>query len=86
MLLGGCSSKLFTQCHQVAETICVTCLEHSYQHDTPYLALTLGVDDITSISVYYNVVNMVKKKQFVPLYVFVTPVCWQFSETVVCFR
>ena len=47
MLLGACSSKLFTQWRhlwymsQVAETNCVTCSEHSYQHDGPDLALTL---------------------------------------------
>ena len=28
-------------CHKVAETICVTSSEHSYQHDRPDLALTL---------------------------------------------
>ena len=46
-VIGGCSSKLFTQwrhlsiCCMVAETISVICSEHSYQHSAPDLALML---------------------------------------------
>ena len=47
MLVYGCSSKLFTKWRHLwylshVETICVTCSEHSYQHDKPDLALHYG--------------------------------------------
>ena len=46
------------------------------------LVRRLGMGDITGISVYCDSV----KKQFVPRYVFATPVYRQFPETIVYFR
>ena len=66
----------------VSDITSFTCQRYHIHQMSEISHPSLGMGDITGISVYCDSV----KKQFVPRYVFATPVYRHFPETIVYFR